>query len=780
MRTSGAGILLAGGLALSFGSAPPSAPALTLSIQMDRQLIHQLVVRNQTGATLPFHVSASGDHLFSLTLDCVPGEYVLEVDRLLSAPIAVNDRICPRPIPVEWFGRATIVGTATASRGERPRVLAVDVKTCRTADRPALSLGTYPAVVRADGRWESGVPADCIDAAVLADGFRAVPLKRIGVTIGQRLSVGALVLRPQRLIDVVVNRPDGTPVPHAQVIASADLRSPMLKRFLQGSPVANDLPVVMTRANGKARLQDIDEPYLYVLARTDEGLGVAGPIDTHGRSARSVQIVLRPKVSVEVALPTEHARWPTERLPLRVVATPWLASQWVSPASIEVSLALHTSVQVALPAAGMWRFEIRAEGSGSLEPLAKKNVDLTDGRSRTIDVDFDGDVHHGVVTSDSGRLDGTLAFALNGKEGGSPFAARVSKGSFVTVFPVPGVYNAVFTSDDESIVASQTLITVPKGNSELTVVLSRFRITGAVRLSNGGPAEGAVATLTMLSEPEPASERIVEARVRTDARGRFAFIAVTPGTYELVVTRQGLRSTPRQIRVGPSERESPDVPVTLEGVAQLFRGRVLDSGTGFPLPGMYGMAVLQANGNTQQPQVIEFMSDMQGFFRVPIERLPDDWVNVVVAAPGFPVSLWRIRSREILRQPVKLPSESAGARCVVVLPTVVADDDQGLLRMAGRYRLTNATGASVSIGQLLRLEAAEAFPSPESTIVTTRSLAYGTWRLEEIVPDHEHSGQSMSRTLRTFTLRRGSAAWLRIDGIHVGRSATFTEAKSVH
>jgi len=103
-----------------------------------------------------------------------------------------------------------------------------------------------------------------------------------------------------------------------------------------------------------------------------------------------------------------------------------------------------------------------------------------------------------------------------------------------------------------------------------------------------------------------------------------------------------------------------------------------------------------------------------------------------------------------------------------------------LLRMAGRYRLTNATGASVSIGQLLRLEAAEAFPSPESTIVTTRSLAYGTWRLEEIVPDHEHSGQSMSRTLRTFTLRRGSAAWLRIDGIHVGRSATFTEAKSVH
>jgi hypothetical protein len=714
--------------ALGIASGPWNVPQprrATLVLVADERALQRLVLLRQTedseGQPVRMNVTPGKQPSERvLAFDCLPGEYIVRSDHLISAPVAIDGQTCDGHVAALFAAGAIRGRVAAQGTLPRPDVVAVSVSPCRPAKGQQI-LGTYRVRAAADGSFEAAVPADCLDLTIGARGMAASPVPRLSVTLGEVRQIGSYTLAPGAVLRVSAQSPAGDPLPGASVtLLGADEYDTYLRGLLQNeSPQSGE----QRRADekGRAAFRLPPRALTYVVVRSGDLMGFGGPAEAApgATTAMSVKVVPRAKVTLIAA---GDRSWIGGQAQLVALATPQISGRWFPAAYRFVAWGDSDVVSETLPLAGTWRFEMCLQQRGGLRRLEQQTIEITGGIDNTVQFWISRSRFEGRVLVGDAARSGTVV--LTQRDSSDQVAASVDeKGHFTVHLAGAGRYAALFTSDDGVVRRAKGIAEFIAPDTITTVRFASTNVSGVVVLPDGSAAAGATVTAKPAQLDDPAAVQEPGFGVAADGRGAFTFQSLGNGDWEIGALLQGRAARPEIVNLAEGA-SAPALRLVLEH-DRTVSGRIVDS-TLQPLAFANGWASAEPMGPGEIPGVVPFQTDKQGYFHVTLDRPARGMVQIEVASPGHPAAAFRVTLADSAAVTLTVPRSSAELR--LVLPRA-EDTASGLPRDLNLYMLVNDEGALLPMGFLLGLHAAIAVPMQSSTTILIPALAPGTWRL---------------------------------------------------
>lgn len=718
---------------------------LSITVEADARALEGLTITRVSGdridTAVPFVLQKSAGVSVSLSVDCIPGTLVLRTDRLVSAPMAVEPGTCDRPRKAELFARGALHGIIRAEEGPTPEVATFEIRRCTGSGARTQFLGRYYSRVDRGGAFDIAVPADCLDASLIVPSYAPVVLPRFALTAGQRKAIGVVILTRGASLSVRVVDDSGSPVAGASVTVANAAEYP----GIAASVLKGDAPALgrygASDATGLTRITGLRPDLAYIVARANGRIGFAGPLELAPAQEAIATVRVASGAAVSVTVSGDRG-WLNPPTRLAVTAMPRVMSRLLPNAFVRQVLTDESAVELSLPIAGTWTFQLDVEDQGNARLAATRTVDVHEGAGNLVQFDITRDRYDGHVKGAGASLTGVLRLQPEDADTVGLFSTNVESGAFSVFLPGPGKYNVEFSSADRSVLQARTTVTAVAPNRPLEIRLPVGRVAGVVVRPDGTPAANASVSLKATDIESLGGLQIDPLVRRAGPTGAFEFTAVTDGEFAIAASLDDQQSDPELVTV----RESGGPPL-LRVVLQPTNPVVgwVVGVNGEPIPGVTAEAIAEAEVG-QMPGVTQFTTDMQGFFRTRLDRPVHGWVQIVVSAVGRPVTVFRLRPTI---EAVKLVIPATGGACRIDFPPA-PDAVNALPSDALLYALLSEEGGILSFAALSGLNAASVVPRAEATTVSIPDLAPGRWRLIKF-PDFR-AGLQPEPGAGTFTI----------------------------
>lgn len=708
-----------------------------------------LFFQNGTEPARPFPFTIEGSEKRLVRFACEDGEYFVVSHHVVSAPMRLNVTTCATPQPVSLYPVAHVTGRVTglaASTGHRS--LALVVRTCST-DQNQATIGRYNLAVGAGGAFAAAVPADCLDLSIAGEGLAPAILPRLAFSLGQRVDVGSIALRPSAALEVTVRRDQ-----RLQSVITIDLNSrEQLAQTLEsllGGKTPSATAHTRHATGDRLLYRDLRPEIMYVVARGADRIGIAGPLELKSGETTRTAVALNRPVTARVAVSGDRS-WLSRGSRLAARLTPRVAGRWFPAAHIRVPIDDAAPTAFQLPLRGLWRAQLYLEGQTSATLIDDRTVQIGEDEPATVEfllgrVTFPGTLYVGGATKA-----GTMR--IRGR-GIPEVEVRVdNEGTFRAPLPGPGEYRVEFQAADGGTRGTTKSDFIDPAIPAL-IRLTVATISGTVVHANGtaAPQVRASAKLAVLTDLDAVQSAPIS--TLTDADGRFSLTVGDDGDWEIRAESKGQVAEPQMVFV--SGRDVRNVRLVLEESSQV-QGRVTDA-LGQPVPGASGALFTEATAPGQVPPVHAFTTDMQGYFRTRLDRPIRRAIHVIVTAPGRPTAAYRLTT---LGQPLNLIMPILGGEARVTFPST-NETVSGLPKDLHLYVLINDQGAVVTLPTLLDKRAGAVIQSASGATLVIPSLAPGNWRLTKFSDLRQSllfvSGTGEPATVARLTITPGGSA----------------------
>jgi hypothetical protein len=712
-------------------AAPQSArtPAIRLVITADEAVGSGLTVREFRGSeprTTAFTTRRGvAPNTLVVSFACSPGVYVIETQAFVSTPIVVDGTdACVEPREVALVPAARLQGRVAARERSDAMTggLRLALQPCGSRANPGTS-SVYWAAVNRDRSFTAVVPAGCSEIVAARPGFAPIVLPGATYAFRQVHDLGELGFRAGGTITTDVVQAEHQPAAGVQVwVVRAGGLASFLRDVTKGTSAT---PVGEARAdkNGRAAVAGVPQGVFYIVGKDAGRVGVAGPVDVTPETIVATEsLSLLGPGTVTCTVATPDAGWLVEGTGLAVMAAPVVDGLSLATAGLRVPVAREEPTSVRVPFGGRWRFQLLTSmGGGASELVDEQETDVRENQEAAL-------VFHAVRTAFDGRaLVGSRpvagALTLTSIETSRRHSTTADKeGRFRVWLPTAGRYTAELRVLQQGLWLRGAVTDFEVGRAA-TVRFPGLRVDGNVVLPDGSPVAGAVVNAVAAPDADaPAAPGL--ARATSDSAGAFSLDTLSVGSWQLTAT-SGTRASEAWILALEDNIASAPIRLVLEDKTRLT-GRVIDE-AGRPVPTARGRWVAEPAAPGEMPEATGFQADAEGNFTITLTRGGSANAQVLVIAPGYPITVLRLSS--VGGKPVTLTVPSGGGYCRLVFARPGDPSTGALPADIGNYALFNELGAVLPVREAMEVGAATVASMGDRSAVEFLSLPAGAWRV---------------------------------------------------
>ncbi|HEY0876553.1 MAG TPA: carboxypeptidase-like regulatory domain-containing protein [Vicinamibacterales bacterium] len=449
---------------------------------------------------------------------------------------------------------------------------------------------------------------------------------------------------------------------------------------------------------------------------------MSGPIELQaGQTLTAPNVILQPSADV-TARAEGSADWMSGTPSLYVVAAPFLGGSWWPRAYVEAPLNSSGDVQLRLPIRALWRFELHLRTQGRNEVLDRVTHDIRNVTDAIVTFNLTRVRYRGRVIGEAEDLSGSIW--LRAVQGASEVyrAPVLSSGEFAVNLREGGQYIAHYSSETGSITDARVLADFMSPSIEAPVRLPDERLAGTVIGPSGERLPGVTVVARPANLDDETDLRRAPTSVVTDESGGFLFRWMNAGPWEVRAMRPPLAAEPQTVLLDGTS--SHDVILVMKDNAT-FQGKIVDARQR-SVPLARGLAFVEPEAG-QIPSPMQFVADADGAFEVQFDRPLSRPVQVVVAAPGRPLTTFRIDAR-VRSGAVNLMMSDRGGE-VRLLFSRSGQTQTGLPENWNLFALRSEKGVVVHMSTLHLLGTSTLISDSSDVVLTLRSVSPGQWQI---------------------------------------------------